>query len=179
MQYSNNKIITLITMNPDICLKSVDGHMFMVPYDVACISKHIEETLSISDQYDDIPTFDLITINGTTLEAIVKYMKNYKELPFESLESLPDYCNELLDNTLFIYDASDPRVSLTSILFAANMLKIDSIIKIIVGKFKSSLTGKNLKQMFGVFNIPEDTVVTPEEVEKLKNEHYYLFEKNK
>ncbi len=157
--------------------------MFMVPYEVACVSGHIKETLDISDQYDENPTFDLMTINGSTLEAIVAYMKNFKETPFETplkkpvdFAGLPSYCNELLDNTKFIYEASDPRVSLTSILFGANMLKIDSLMNIIVAKFSSSIAGKNVKQMFALFDIPEDTVVTQEEVQQLQKDYAYAFE---
>jgi hypothetical protein len=157
--------------------------MFMVPYEVCCVSEHIKETLDISDQYDENPTFDLITINGGNLEVIVEFMKNYKETPFSpnfekpvDFNNFPAYCNKLLKSHVFIYENGDPRVSLTSILIAATTLKIESLQNLIIAMFVTSIENKNLKEMFALFGIPEDTVVTQEEVEQLQKEYAYAFE---
>jgi len=167
-------------MYPDVCLNSNDGHMFMVPYDVCSVSEHIKETLDISDQYDETPTFDLVLISGANLEIVIEFMKNYKETPFNittpvDFEALPSYCNKLLDSYPFIYENGDPRVSLTSIMFAANALRFEALQNLIIQKFMASIENKNTKEIFALFNIPEDTVVTPEEVEQLEREYAYAF----
>lgn len=170
-------------MYPDVCLNSSDDHTFMVPYEVCLVSEHIKETLDISDQYDEKPTFDLITISGANLEVVIEFMKNYRETPFDAnfkkpvdFSLFPSYCNKLLESYPFIYENGDPRVSLTSILFAASMMRIESLQNLIIAKFVTSIENKNLKEMFALFDIPEDTVVTQEEVEQLQQEYAYAFE---
>lgn len=174
-------------MSRTVQLNSNNGHSFCLTESECAISNHICETLNISDQYDEQPTLDLIQINGANLEIIVNFMKEHAVRPIlESnpksinLENLSENYKQMFSNVKMVsenlQDIHGSDVSIVSLLIAANHLQIESLQSILIKMMISSIEGKTLKQMFAVFSIPEDTVVTPEEVEEIRQTYSYAFE---
>lgn len=174
-------------MSRTVQLNSNNGHSFCLTESECAISSHIRETLNISDQYDEQPTLDLIQINGANLEIIVNFMKEHAKAPIlESdpksinLENLSENYKQMFTNIKMVsenlQDIHGSDVSIVSLLIAANHLQIECLKSILIKMMISSIEGKTLKQMFAVFSIPEDTVVTPEEVEEIRQTYSYAFE---
>ena len=165
-------------------LNSVDGHSFVVPKEICAISQHIQDTLDMSDQYEELPTLDLVQINGPNLEIIVNFMKEYHKNPFEPLtretpyESIPEYYRSLLESTKLISDDGSTLedVSLMNLMICANHLQMEPLTSLIAYNMAHLIKDKNLKERFALFGIPEDHVVNQEDVEKLKEEYSYAFE---
>ena len=165
-------------------LNSFDGHSFVIPKDICHISQHIQDTLDMSDQYEELPTLDLVQINGLNLEIIVNFMKEYHKNPFEPLtretpyESIPEYYRNLLETTKLISEngSTIDDVSLMNLMICANNLQIEPLTSLIAYNMARLIKDKNLKERFALFGIPEDHAVNQEDVEKLKEEYSYAFE---
>ena len=160
-------------------LISNDGHSFVVPKELCAISQHIQDTLDISDQYEELPTMDLIQINGIMLEIIVNFMREYHSNPFETLtrdtpyDSIPPYYRNLLETVRLIGTPID--VSLMSLMICATSLQIEPLSSLIAYNMARLIKDKNLKQRFALFDIPEDHVVNQADVDKLREDYSYAF----
>ena len=162
-------------------LNSNDGHSFVVPKELCAISQHIQDTLDISDQYEELPTMDLIQINGIMLEIIVNFMREYHSNPFETLtrdtpyDSIPAYYRNLLETLKLIGTPNVDDVSLMSLMICGTSLQIEPLSSLIAYNMARLIKDKNLKQRFALFDIPEDHVVNQADVEKLREDYSYAF----
>lgn len=162
-------------------LNSNDGHSFVVPKEICHISQHIQDTLAMSDQYEELPTLDLVQINGLNLEIIVNFMKEYNKNPFKPLtrdtpyESIPEYYRNLLETLKLIGTPNVDDVSLMSLMICATSLQIEPLSSLIAYNMARLIKDKNLKQRFALFDIPEDHVVNQADVDKLREDYSYAF----
>lgn len=162
----------------NVQLISSDGISYVVPKSAALISEHIKQTLGISDPDEELPTLDLMNINSDHLEHLVNFMKLYDESPFNvESDNLPEYMNSIL-NIKFITHADSGKLSLVSLLVAANNIQINVLKKIVMNKIFETMKGKTFYEIKQLFELPEDIVITSEEVNELRNQYSYLFEKD-
>jgi hypothetical protein len=175
-------------------LNASDGTSIDVPVEVCTPSTHISQTLEMSAE-EELPILDFPTINGPTLRAIVAFMEEYlmepfaplpKTLPKEGLYSLiRPFFREFLACKMIFDGTSDPAVdtepipeekpSLVNLLEAANTLDIAPLKKLVVTKMADVTRGKNIKDMFKIFNIP-DHVPEWKDFEEIRQRHAYAFE---
>lgn len=176
-------------------LISSDGEAFDVPVEFAALSEHIKDTLSISAE-EELPTMDLPQIESRTLRAIIAFMKEYSEEPYPEIPyPLPeaglysilrpfyqDFLNirmidgGLPDTAVFKGEVPEGSTTLVLLLVAANNLTIPSLKSLITNKMVDCTRGKNIKDMFQIFDIP-DHVPKWEDMERIRKEHDYAFKR--
>lgn len=192
---ANTNRVDIALSGKNVRLISAEGTIFDVPVEYCAPSKHIMDTLHISLE-EELPQMDLVTLSAEQLEAIITYMKEFvaepyapipKPLPKEGLNSLlrPFYIDFL--NIKIINDGThDPatfngttsscnRSSVTDLLKAADLLGIKSLKKLLTDKLMDVTRGKNIKEMFQIFNIP-DHVPEWSDFERIRTEHSYAFD---
>jgi hypothetical protein len=178
-----------------IRLISSEGTPFDVPVEICVPSTHITDTLNMSSE-EELPTMDLVSINTNTLKAIITFLSEYvaepfslplpKTLPEAGLNSLlrPFYVEFMnikiisdgtCDPATFTGEVPPDASTITDLLQAADTLGIVPLKKLMVAKLSDVVRGKNIKDMFKIFNI-EDHVPEWEEFERIRKEHAYAFE---
>jgi hypothetical protein len=165
-----------------IQLNSIDGRSFLVSREVCGIAKHIQNTLNISDQDEELPVMDLMRIQGGNLEKIVEFMNEYHKNPFDTItkdtkyETLPAYYRNMLESTKLITDAGDlSDVTLMNMMVGASSLEMDCLTSLIAYYMAYLIKDKPLRERYVIFGLPADHVADPEEVNKIRKEYAYVF----
>lgn len=173
------------TCEMSIQLNSIDGRSFLVSREVCGIAKHIQNTLNISDQDEELPVMDLMRIQGGNLEKIVEFMNEYHKNPFDTItkdtkyETLPAYYRNMLESTKLITDAGDlSDVTLMNMMVGASSLEMDCLTSLIAFYMAHIIKDKPLRERYVIFGLPADHIADPEEVNKIRKEYAYAFKSN-
>jgi hypothetical protein len=191
---ANTNRVTVALSGKNVQLNSAEGEAFIVPIEIASLSEHIRETIAMSSD-EELPVLDFPTLETRTLRAVIAFMHEYTAepypkiphpLPKDGLYSIiqPFYQNFL--NLLMIDggkpDPANPVVipegstTLVLLLIAANTLTIAPLKKLISSKMADMTRGKNINDMFDIFDI-ERHVPKWEDMERIRKEHAYAFER--
>lgn len=172
-------------MSRIVQLISNDGRSFSVPEEICAASEHINNTLSISDQYDTNPTFDLMLINGDNLEVIVEFMTMHAANPITLVKpidftKLPKYANDFLNKTKMVsdnmQDLTNTEVSLLSLLYGASKLQITVLKELIIAKILNSVRNQNINELHILFGLPETHNINHAELRNIHEKFAYAFE---
>lgn len=175
-------------------LIALDNFTVDVPVEYCAPCKHIVNTLEMSEE-EELPTMDLPTVNERTLRALLAFMEEYvkepypklpKTIPKEGLYSLlrPFY-KDFLAMKVIEDGTPDPAVdtgvipedksTVVELLQVADLMDIPSLKQLLVSKLFDTVRGKNIKDMFKIFNIP-DHVPEWKDFEEIRQRHAYAFE---
>jgi hypothetical protein len=174
-------------MSRIVQLISNDGRSFSVPEEICAASEHINNTLSISDQYETNPTLDLMLINGANLEVIVEFMTMHAANPIPTplvkpvvFANLPKYATDFLNNLKMVSgnmkDLTNTEVSLLSLLYGASKLQITVLRELLMAKLVDSVRDKNINQLHILFGLPETHNINHAELRKIHEQYAYAFE---
>jgi hypothetical protein len=170
-------------MSRNVQLISNDGRSFSVPEEICAASEHINNTLSISDQYDTNPTLDLMLINGANLEVIVEFMTMHAANPISEpvvIANLPKYATDLLNNLKMVSgdmkDLTNTEVSLLSLLYGASKLQITVLKELIIAKILDSVRNQNINELHILFGLPETHNINHAELRNIHEKFAYAFE---
>lgn len=192
---ANTNRVTITESGKLVRLISSEGEAFDVPVEFASLSEHIKMTLEMSAE-EDLPTMDLPTVDSRTLRAIIAFMREYAQEPYPEIPyPLPeaglysilrpfyqDFLNikmidgGLHDTAVFTGEVPENSTTLVLLLVAANNLTIPSLKALITNKMVDTTRGKNIKDMFQIFDIP-DHVPKWEDMERIRKEHDYAFKR--
>jgi S-phase kinase-associated protein 1 len=136
-----------------IKLKSIDGDVFEVDYDVAVMSKTIQDVIetypNIGHTEDCIP-LSASVVGSKILAKIIEYCKKHNE-EFDMSESDDEYLIEDWDAEFVELD----RETLYDLLLSSMYLNIKSLQDLVCDKIANMIKGKNVGEIHQIFGLPE------------------------
>lgn len=133
-----------------INLISSDGDMFEVDYDVALMSKTIEDAIE-TDPTGDVNCISLSLVSSKILAMVIEYCKKHKNAQMSDVD-LMDWDVEFVNvhyTTLF------------DLVLSSNYMNINSLYNLVGGKIGDMIKGKTAGEIAQLFDIKD--VCTQEE----------------
>ena len=159
----------------EVKLKSSDGKIFEVPFDILQKSKLFTD-INQNDE-DEENEIELKEIDGKNLERIIEYLKHYKDIePKEIPKPFPERTDDaflrsiLNDDWTFDYIQSMTLEEAINLVNAANYLQIDGLINILTAKLSHEMCNCDVEEQRRKFGIECD--MTEEEI--AENDKYPL-----
>ena len=159
----------------EVKLKSSDGKIFEVPFDILQKSKLFTD-INQNDE-DEENEIELKEIDGKNLERIIEYLKHYKDIePKEIPKPFPERTDDaflrsiLNDDWTFDYIQSMTLEEAVNLINAANYLQIDGLINILTAKLSHEMCNCDVEEQRRKFGIECD--MTEEEI--AENDKYPL-----
>ena len=151
----------------EVKLKSSDGKIFEVPFDILQKSKLFTD-INQNDE-DEENEIELKEIDGKNLERIIEYLKHYKDIePKEIPKPFPERTDDaflrsiLNDDWTFDYIQSMTLEEAVNLINAANYLQIDGLINILTAKLSHEMCNCDVEEQRRKFGIECD--MTEEEI---------------
>ena len=151
----------------EVKLKSSDGKIFEVPFDILQKSKLFTD-INQNDE-DEENEIELKEIDGKNLERIIEYLKHYKDIePKEIPKPFPERTDDaflrsiLNDDWTFDYIQSMTLEEAINLVNAANYLQIDGLINILTAKLSHEMCNCDVEEQRRKFGIECD--MTEEEI---------------
>mmetsp|Transcript_13109 Transcript_13109/g.36207 ORF Transcript_13109/g.36207 Transcript_13109/m.36207 type:complete len:168 (-) Transcript_13109:587-1090(-) len=162
--------------NRIVKLTSKDGKDFEITAKAAQLSDLAKDTLEGSDKVD----VDILRVDSSCLEMVIEFLKHH------DIEAMKEIGTPLKGSTFeeimdqawyqnFVSDESISREMLFELLTAANYMGIKPLLDLVCLKITFQLTGKSAEEIRTILNLPE---MTPEEEDRAKKEHKWIFEDN-
>ena len=176
-------------MNP-LTIKTADGHSFKVEFDVARQSQTIRtmlDDLNIEEDSNNEDTIPLTNkeVTGAVFEKSLNWMEHYRGEPDFEEDTEED---ELKPKEFVSWSQLDewqknfiniPVSEMFPLLIVGNFLEIKGLVNLMVKAVALQIQGKSsAEEIRKMFNI-EDPKWTPEELQKLKDEHAWAYENKK
>ena len=159
----------------EVKLKSSDGKIFEVPFDILQKSKLFTD-INQNDE-DEENEIELKEVDGKNLERIIEYLKHYKDIePKEIPKPFPERTDDaflrsiLNDDWTFDYIQSMTLEEAVNLINAANYLQIDGLINILTAKLSHEMCNCDVEEQRRKFGIECD--MTEEEI--AENDKYPL-----
>ena len=159
----------------EVKLKSSDGKIFEVPFDILQKSKLFTD-INQNDE-DEENEIELKEVDGKNLERIIEYLKHYKDIePKEIPKPFPERTDDaflrsiLNDDWTFDYIQSMTLEEAINLVNAANYLQIDGLINILTAKLSHEMCNCDVEEQRRKFGIECD--MTEEEI--AENDKYPL-----
>ena len=156
----------------EVKLKSSDGKIFEVPFDILQKSKLFTD-INQNDE-DEENEIELKEIDGKNLERIIEYLKHYKDIePKEIPKPFPDRTDDaflrsiLNDDWTFDYIQSMTLDEAINLVNAANYLQIDGLLNILAAKLAHEMCNCEVEEARRKFSIEGD--MTEEEIVEYDN----------
>ena len=151
----------------EVKLKSSDGKIFEVPFDILQKSKLFTD-INQNDE-DEENEIELKEIDGKNLERIIEYLKHYKDIePKEIPKPFPERTDDaflrsiLNDDWTFDYIQSMTLEEAINLINVANYLQIDGLINILTAKLTHEMRNCDVEEARRKFGIECD--MTEEEL---------------
>jgi len=161
-----------------IKLRSSDGKVLTVDRALAKHMVTINNLLQdVSDSKDDAPEIPVPTVDGQTLNNVIKYLTLHKDTGFAEAEQADDDEEQAYDSDdiepadqKFVDELEQPE--LFALILAANFLEIKPLLtlgcKVVANLIKACKTVEEIRTKFGIQND-----FTPEEEEQVKRENQW------
>lgn len=154
-----------------ITLVSKEGDEIHIDAKVAKLSELISTTLEEGDDTVHIPR-----VSSTCLRKVIQFLEHYK---VQTMKEIPTPLggtsfNEIVEQVWYQdYVENEDREMLFDLVTAANYMGIKPLLDLACLKVTFELTGKNAEEIRVILNLPR---LTPEEEEKARQEHKWIFE---
>jgi hypothetical protein len=193
--FSANTLRKDVALSGKKCrLISSTGTAHEIPLEYANASEHLKNTIEISSE-EEVYELDFPQIDDNTMKSLIIFMTEYtmepyaplpNPIPQEGLYSLirpfyQDFLNIKMvadgtcDPATFTGEPAPDSSNLEDLIQAAHLLQIDGLSALVKAKMFDVVRGKNIKDMFKIFNI-EDHVPEWSEMERIRTEYAHLFE---
>ncbi|PHT29883.1 SKP1-like protein 11 [Capsicum baccatum] len=146
-----------------LILKSCDEDEFEIDESIAIQSGTIKNMME--EDYTHIP---LPNVNTQTLIKIIEYMKKHAEKSDSNEEDIKTFDKDFVKMKF---------TEVFGLILAANYLNINGLMDLLCQSVADKIKNKSVKAVRKIFNITND--FTPEEEEKVYEEHKWAHEEGK
>eukprot|EP00934_Nitzschia_sp_Nitz4_P006418 Nitzschia sp. Nitz4//scaffold207_size38617//32986//33657//NITZ4_007682-RA/size38617-augustus-gene-0.11-mRNA-1//1//CDS//3329541626//6408//frame0 len=164
-----------------IHFKSREGDVVPVPLEAAQIAELVKDAAEsrADDDEDDSPLeIEAIKFSTSGLNKVVEFMKHYAEEPMTEIKTPLEGStfSEIIEQPWYDTFLSEDDVETDlffELLIAANFMGIKPLLDLACLKATFRIAGKDRHEIQRILRLPD---MTPEEEEKARKEHAWIFE---
>uniref|UniRef100_A0A7S2H6U7 E3 ubiquitin ligase complex SCF subunit n=1 Tax=Helicotheca tamesis TaxID=374047 RepID=A0A7S2H6U7_9STRA len=164
-------------LGPTIKLRSKEREVFELSSAAAKLSKLIEEMNEDNEDSDDNEEqiVDIVKVKSECLKKVVEFCEHHVSEPLNPITHTmdADTFDEIVTQEWYRTFVNVEQPLLFQIVQAANYMNIQPLLDLACLQVAALLMNKSAEDIRTILNIPK---MTPEEEEKAKREHRWIFE---
>mmetsp|Transcript_28725 Transcript_28725/g.43088 ORF Transcript_28725/g.43088 Transcript_28725/m.43088 type:complete len:173 (-) Transcript_28725:74-592(-) len=158
-------------------VRSSDGEVFEMNANAAKLSKVIAAAVFDDDADDDADNeiVDIPKVKSECLRKVIEFCEHYVKDPLNQITHTmeADSFDEIVTQEFYRDFVTVEQPLLFQLVQAANFMNIQPLLDLACLQVANILMGKSAEDIRSILNIPK---MTPEEEEKARREHRWIFE---